>query len=460
MLGFKGTRKWVYQLRVDGRFQRLRRWTFLALLAILFVTPWITVAGNPAVRIDLPGRKLYLLGAIFTGSDTIFLLLLLLFLAFSLFFFTSLFGRIWCGYACPQTVFREAFIAPLEEFLEGPRAQRMKLDRAPWSAEKVRRKATKWVAIALIAAIIAGTFASYFTGAEAMWTGRASGAAYFVTFVFAVLWFLDLAWFRDQFCSYLCPYARFQSALADQESLTITYDIARAEPRGGKDAVTAGRCIECNKCVAVCPQGIDIRNGFQLECIACAACIDACDSVMTRIGHTSLVNYGSLAELEGKKVRLLRPRTIVYGGLLSSLMAAGVVLAVNRTPIEAQVSRVRGSLFQVDRDGWVRNTYMLRITNKSAAKDPIEYTVEVDGLKDAQVTAQPISLASTESRIVPLIVRIPPIGPMERTMPMQVKVKSPTASLVLDATFKTPGAIDDQHPNGEGPAEHHEQRHD
>jgi cytochrome c oxidase accessory protein FixG len=450
MLGFAGTRNWVYQLRIDGRFQRLRKWTFVALHVILFATPWIRVAGNPALRIDLPGRKLYLLGAIFTASDTIFLLLLLLFLAFSLFFFTSLFGRLWCGYACPQTVFLDALVRPLEEFIEGPRAQRMKLDAAPWTFEKVWKKGVKWTAIALIAIVVSATFASYFTGAQAMWTGTASGKAYFVTGVFALIWFLDLAWFREQFCNYLCPYARFQSALQDTESLTITYDVARAEPRGGKDAKAAGRCIECNKCVAVCPQGIDIRNGFQLECIGCAACIDACDSVMTRIGHTTLVQYGSLAEQEGRKVHILRPRTAVYAGLLAALMVATVVLAVKRTPIEAQVSRVRGSLFQVDNDGWVRNTYMLRITNKSAGDQPVPYTVQVEGLKGAQVTAQPIQLTSTESRVVPLIVRIPPVGPMERTMPMQVTISSPTAQVVLDATFKTPGAIDDEHPDGEG----------
>ncbi|MCU0620943.1 MAG: cytochrome c oxidase accessory protein CcoG, partial [Gemmatimonadales bacterium] len=403
---------------------------------------------NPAVQIDLPGRRLYLFGSIFTASDTIFLLLLLLFLAFSLFFFTSLFGRVWCGYACPQTVFLDAFVRPIEEWIEGPRAQRMKLDKAPWSPAKVARKGAKWLVFALLAIVVAATFGSFFTGAVPMWTGTASGSAYFVTGVFAVLWFLDFVWFREQFCNYLCPYARFQSALADQESLTITYDLARAEPRGGADARTAGRCIECNKCVAVCPQGIDIRDGFQLECIACAACIDACDSVMTRIGHTSLVTYGSLAAQEGRKVRILRPRTVVYGGLLTALTAAGVVLAVNRTPIEAQVSRVRGSLFQVDADGWVRNTYMLRITNTSAAADPIAYTVNVEGLKDAQVTAQPVQLASTESRVVPLVVRIPPVGPMVRTMPIKVRVASPDASVTLDATFKTPGAIDDAHPDG------------
>ena len=171
MLGFVGNRKWIYQLRIDGRFQTLRKWTFVALNLILFGLPWISVAGNPAVQIDLPGRRLYLFGSIFTASDTIFLLLLLLFLAFSLFFFTSLFGRVWCGYACPQTVFLDAFVRPIEEWIEGPRAQRMKLDKAPWAAGKLARKALKWTVFALIAIVVAATFGSYFTGAVPMWTG-------------------------------------------------------------------------------------------------------------------------------------------------------------------------------------------------------------------------------------------------------------------------------------------------
>lgn len=445
MLGFVGNRKWVYQLSVSGKFQRLRTWTFLGLHLLLFVTPWLSVGGNPAFRIDLPGRTLYLFGAIFTATDTIFLLLLLLFLAFALFFFTSLFGRIWCGYACPQTVFLDSLIRPIEERLEGPRGQRMKLDKAPWTLDKAARKLLKWGIFALIALAVAGTFGSYFTGAVPMWTGRASAEAYLVTGVFAVIWYLDFAWFREQFCNYLCPYARFQSALADDESLTITYVTARGEPRGGENAGPEGRCIECDKCVAVCPQGIDIRNGFQLECIACAACIDACEGVMAHFGQPTLVAYGSLAAQEGRQVRLLRPRTLIYGGLLATLAGATVVLAAQRTPIEAQVSRMRGTLFQVDADGWVRNTYMLRVTNKSPAHDTLPFQVSVTGLQGADVTVEPIRLGSTESRFVPVIVRIPPAHTMARTMPITVTVASPTQSVHLASTFMTPGTSDVPH---------------
>ncbi len=446
MLGFVGTRKWVYQLSIDGRFQRIRKWTFLGLHLLLFVTPWIRVAGNPAVLIDLPGRKLYLFGAIFTATDTIFLLLFLLFLAFALFFFTSLFGRVWCGYACPQTVFLDSLIRPIEEWMEGPRAQRMKLDRAPWSLNKAGRKALKWTVFAVISLIVAATFGSYFTGPIPMWTGQAGTEAYLVTGIFAVAWFLDFTWFREQFCNYICPYARFQSALTDDESLTITYDPRRGEPRGGTNAGPEGRCVDCNKCVAVCPQGIDIRDGFQLECIACAACIDACESIMSRFDQPTLVQYGTMAELEGHTVRALRPRTIVYGGLLAALTAATVVLAVGRTPIEAQVSRVRGSLFQVDADGWVRNTYMLRVTNKAAGTDTLPFNITVTGLEGAEVHTEPLALASTESRVVPLVVRIPPAEHLQRTLPIAVKVASPAKSVTLTTTFKTPGALDDGKP--------------
>lgn len=445
MLGFVGNRKWVYQMSVDGKFQRLRRWTFLALHLLLFATPWLTVAGNPAFRIDLPRRTLYLFGAIYTATDMIFLLLLLLFLAFALFFFTSLFGRVWCGYACPQTVFLDSLIRPIEERLEGQRGQRLKLDQAPWTAGKVARKLLKWGIFAVIAIVVAGTFGSYFTGAIPLWTGRAGHEAYLVTGIFAVIWFLDFTWFREQFCNFLCPYARFQSALADDESLTITYVTSRGEPRGGANAGPEGRCVECNKCVAVCPQGIDIRDGFQLECIACAACIDACEGVMAHFNQPTLVQYGSLAAQEGKPVRPFRARTIVYGGLLVALAGATVVLAMRRTPIEAQVSRMRGSLFQVDGDGWVRNTYMLRVTNKSPGRDTLPFTVEVAGLDNAQVTVEPISLGSTESRFVPVIVRIPPAHTMARTFPITVTVASPSRAVRLTSTFMTPGTSDVPH---------------
>jgi cytochrome c oxidase accessory protein FixG len=437
MTVFTGTRRWVYPLAVDGRHQRLRRWTFLALHLVLFVTPWVRIDGHPALLIDLPGRRLYSFGAIFTASDTLLLLLILLFLAFALFFFTSLYGRLWCGYGCPQTVFLDAWIRPLERWIEGDAGRRRRADRGPWTVARAWRKAAKWTAFGAVAVVAAIAFMSFFAGAPELWTGRAGPVEYSLVAIFAVAWFLGFAWFREQFCTYVCPYARLQSALTDENTVQIAYDPARGEPRGGPGARSEGRCIACNKCVAVCPQGIDIRNGFQLECIACARCVDACGDVMGRLGHESLVRYTTLAEQQGGASRRLRPRTVVYATLLTGIAAAFIAVVNARTPFEATVSRVPGSLFTVDGDGWVRNTYLLRITNNEPSAVPIPFEVRVEGLDGAEVMAQSVTLGTTESATLPLVVRVAPSGELARTIPIHVLVTSPAGRLALDATFKT-----------------------
>ena len=440
---FSGTRKWIYPLAVTGRHQRMRRWTFLALHLVLFVTPWVTIAGHPALLFDLEARRLYAFGAIFTAADSLLLLLMLLFLAFALFFFTSLYGRLWCGYGCPQTVFLDAWIRPLERWIEGSRVQHQRRDAGPWTGEKVWRKAAKWTLFALVSFVVAMAFMSFFAGARELWTGRAGPVEYSLVAIFTAAWYLDFVWFREQFCNFLCPYARFQSALTDDQTLQISYDVARGEPRGGLGAKEEGRCIACNKCVAVCPQGIDIRDGFQLECIACARCVDACEDVMGRIGHRSLVRYTTLAESEGRAVRRIHPRAVVYAGLLTAIAAAWVTVLVGRAPFEATVSRAPGSLFTVDGDGEVRNTYLLSITNNDPEPGQLPFEVTVDGITGAEVTAQEIRLASTESRTVPLIIRVRNRADLPRTVPIKVRVASPRSTLVLDATFKTGGAIAD-----------------
>jgi cytochrome c oxidase accessory protein FixG len=441
MLGFRGKRAWLYPQAVTGRWQRMRRWTFLALHLILFVVPWITVAGSPALLFDLPGRKLYALGGIFTARDTIFLLFIMLFLAFTLFFFTSLFGRLWCGFACPQTVFLDAWVRPVEKWIEGDWVQRRRRDEGPLTVDKAWRKALKWTLFALFSFVISMAFMAYFAGARALWTGRAGPTEYALVFISTAFWFFDLSWFREQFCNYLCPYARFQSALTDEETVLVQYDAARGEPRGGADAKQLGRCVECNKCVFVCPQGIDVRNGFQLECIACARCIDACDMVMEKQGHEGLVQFSSIAELKGKKPRRLRPRTVAYGGLLTGIAAAGTMLMVARAPFEATVQRAPGSLFTMDADGFVRNTYLLRVTNKEASPQPVPFHVEVDGLPEAEILVQDLILGTTESRTLPLIIRVKARPDLPRTIPFEVKVASPTQHVDIDATFKTEGRI-------------------
>lgn len=440
MAMFRGTRNWLYVMAVEGRLRRLRQLAAVVLHLILFIPPWIVVRGNPALRLDLEARRLYAFGAIFTASDTILLLLILLFLAFSLFFFTSLFGRLWCGYACPQTVFLEEWIRPIERWIEGPRGQWMHRDRGPLTLERIARKAAKWTVFAAASFLVSMSFMSYFAGARELWSGTAGPVEYSLVAIFAFVWFLDFAWFREQFCNYLCPYARFQSAMTDEQTLLTTYDVARGEPRGVPTARDTGACIACQKCVAVCPQGIDIRNGFQLECIACGACQDACDDVLGRLGHPGLIRYTSMAAAEGRKVRRVRPRTVVYASLLTGLAAAGIALLATRVPFEATVGRAPGSLFTIDADGFVRNTYLLELTNNRPGPE-VPFHVQVEGVPGAQVVAQDVRLASSETRTVPLVVRLPSTSSMARTIPIQVKVATPGAEQLLETTFKTGGEL-------------------
>ncbi|MCG6957526.1 MAG: cytochrome c oxidase accessory protein CcoG [Gemmatimonadetes bacterium] len=438
--GMSGTREWVYPQSIRGTFTTLRRWTFLLLHVALFVAPWITVGGQPLLLIDLPHRRLHLVGAIFTPSDTIFLVLLLLFLAFSLFFFTAIFGRIWCGYACPQTVFLESWIRPLEIWIEGDRTRRKRRDAGPLSWDKAWRKVAKWGLFLGVSFLLGMAMTSLFAGARPLWTGRASATSYAFVAVFTAFWYLDFTWFREQFCIYLCPYARFQSALTDDETLLISYDTERGEPRGTKRGPEGG-CIACRKCVVVCPQGIDIREGFQLECIQCARCVDACESVMGRFEQPTLVRYSSIAVDEGRNPRPFRPRTLVYGGLLTALTAASVVLLLGRVPFEATVNRAPGSLFTVDADGYVRNTYLVKITNNAESSGPVPYRVAVQGLEGAEVVIPEVTLAPEESRTVPMVVRLRNGSSLKRTIPFTVKVDSPSAELLLPMTFKTDARV-------------------
>ncbi len=438
MLGFAGTREWVEAQSVTGRFTTLRRWTFSLLHVVLFATPWIVIGGYPAVRIDLPARQVHAFGDIFTASDTILLLILLLALAFSLFFFTSLYGRLWCGYACPQTVFLETWIRPIEKWLEGDRSTRLRRRRQGLTVDLAWRRALKWAVFAVVAFVVSMAFVSYFAGARELWTSRGGPVEYtivgFLTFVF----FLDFAWFREQFCNYLCPYARFQGALTDDETVQVTYFPARGEPRGGKTAGEEGRCIDCGKCVVVCPAGIDIRNGFQLECIACSRCVDACTGVMERLGHPTLVGYSSVSEMRtGMRARRARPRTVAYAALLVGLAVTGVAMLHGRVPFEVSVNRAPGSLFTVDADGLIRNTYLLKVTSNDPSPEPVPYEVRVEGLERAEVLAPSIVLESSETRTAPLIVRVPNDGEVARTVPIRVHVTSPRGQVVVEATFKT-----------------------
>jgi cytochrome c oxidase accessory protein FixG len=398
----------------------------------------VKIGGHPAIRVDLPARQVYAFGQIFTAADTLLLLIILLFLAFTLFFVTSLFGRLWCGYACPQSVFLETWIRPLEMWIEGDRSMRLHRKRRGISLALVWRRGLKWSVFLVVAFVVSMALVSYFAGARDLWTGSGGTVEYSIVGFFTFVLFWDFAWFREQFCNYLCPYARFQGALTDDETVQVTYFPDRGEPRGGKTAAKDGRCIDCNKCVIVCPAGIDIRDGFQLECIACSRCVDACAGVMQQLGHKTLVGFSSVSEMSGKThPRRVRPRTVAYAALLVGLAVVGFTLVGGRVPFQASVNRAPGSLFTVAEDGSIRNTYLLKVTSNDPRPGPVRYQVRVEGLDAASVVTPELELASAESRTVPLVVTTPYAEVTERTIPFYVYVTSPAGEIVLEATFKT-----------------------
>jgi cytochrome c oxidase accessory protein FixG len=377
----------VYPREVRGRFASLRRIAVWVLLGIFYGLVWLQWNGRQAVLFDLPARKFYLFGLTMWPQDFIFLSWLLIIAALSLFFFTAVGGRLWCGYACPQTVWTEAFLW-MERWTEGDRAKRIKLDKAPWSAEKLARKSAKQFLWITFAAWTGFTFVGYFSdvrtlGANLLDFSIGPWEAFWTLF-YGFATYGNAGYLREQVCKYMCPYARFQSAMFDRDTLIITYDAERGEPRGsrkrGEDprARGLGDCTDCTLCVQVCPTGIDIRKGLQYECIACAMCIDACDSVMDRMGYRrGLIRYTTQHALEHRPTRLLRPRIIVYGTLLLLLVAGLVVALALRTPVAVDAIHDRNTLYRMTEDGKAQNVYTLKIMNKQ--ERPHRFRVRVAG---------------------------------------------------------------------------------
>ncbi|MBQ0959446.1 cytochrome c oxidase accessory protein CcoG [Ideonella sp. 4Y11] len=418
---YQKTKK-IYPRAVSGLFIKWRWALVWATQLLFYLLPWAQWNNRQAVLFDLVSRRFYIGGLVLYPQDLIYLSALLMISAYALFLFTAVAGRLWCGYACPQTVYTEIYMW-FERKIEGDRAQRMKLDEAAWTFDKTWRKAAKQVVWILFGLWTGFTFVGYFTpirtlAAEAMTLGFGPWEWFWVLF-YGFATYGNAGYMREQVCKYMCPYARFQSAMFDKDTLIISYDTERGEPRGARskkvDAKQAGlgSCVDCGLCVQVCPTGIDIRNGLQYECIGCAACIDVCDGIMDKFGYQrGLVRYvtqnGLREHLNFSQMmrRIFRPRVLVYTGImLLILVAFGISLAL-REPFRVDVVRDRASLARIVEDGKVENVYRLQVMN--AAEKPQTYRIGVSGLDQIVVTGQTeVDVGPAEARWITLSAQVP-----------------------------------------------------
>ena len=415
-------RRKIYPRAVTGVFAQWR-WALVLLTQLVYYgLPWLAWDGRQAVLFDLGARKFYIFGLVFWPQDVVYLAVILILSALALFLFTSVAGRLWCGYACPQTVYTEMFLW-VERKIEGERAARMKLDAAPLSAAKVGKKAAKhgaWIAISLWTGV---TFVGYFTPLRELLGSLPAGLSGWETFwvlFYGFATYGNAGWMREQVCKYMCPYARFQSVMFDQDTMVITYDAGRGEPRGSRSrkvdikSAGLGHCVDCGICVQVCPTGIDIRKGLQYECIGCAACIDGCDQVMDKMGYPKgLIRYtteNALARGYDSKAmwrRVFRFRTLLYTALLLVITTAAGVSLYLRNPLKVNVMRDRGALAREAQPGIVENVYRLQVMNTDATARA--YTVTATGMKGLKVIGVdgPLALAAESSQMVPLSVQAP-----------------------------------------------------
>ncbi|HTL57230.1 MAG TPA: cytochrome c oxidase accessory protein CcoG [Candidatus Limnocylindrales bacterium] len=391
----EGRRKWLYPHQPRGRFYRARTALTWLLLVFMFGGPFVKIHGNPLLMINIVERKFSVLGVIFWPQDNLVFALGFLLFLMGIAVFTAAFGRLWCGWTCPQTVMMEMVFRKIEYLIEGSATEQKALRRAPWSASKLAKKTTKHSIFFALSFIIGNTLLAYIIGIDALKTiitdnpsRHLSGLTFMA--LFAVVFYALFARFREQACTFICPYGRFQSTLLDENTIVVAYDYKRGEQRGRlrrdetreqRSSRAAGDCIDCFKCVTVCPTGIDIRNGTQMECVNCTACIDACDQVMTKIGRPrGLIRFASLNGIEkGEPVRVT-PRIIAYCLILLALSAGLVTLLLTRSDVDVTLLRAPGALFQSTPEGRISNLYLLKMTNKSRREMPVELRLEnIDG---------------------------------------------------------------------------------
>lgn len=408
-----GKRQAIHPGDVHGRFLRWRRGVWAALILMYLGLPFVKVRGNPAVLLDIPGRRFHLFGAAFNAQDVWLLVFLVLAFGMALLFFSAWLGRAFCGWACPQTVLLEGVFRRIERWIEGSRERRLALAAAPWTARKIVLKGAEQLIFLGLSWVLGHVFLSYFVGIERLYAMILEGPrAHLTTFMWGMaatgLTYFNFAYFREQVCVLVCPYGRLQSILVDPDSLIVGYDRARGEPRGKllrlarAQARLQGDCVDCRRCVAVCPTGIDIRNGLQMECVACAQCADACDAVMERLKWPKgLIRYGSLRELSGGGRRVFRPRLVVYGLMLAASVVAMLVGVGTRTPFEANLLRVQGAPWVLDGE-WVRNQFELHLVNKSPVASTFQLEIRAPAKAEFVVPIREVELAPMQGTRLPV----------------------------------------------------------
>jgi cytochrome c oxidase accessory protein FixG len=400
-LSADGKRRYFHPDVRKGRFWRIRRRIAYALMVLFFTLPLVPVHGHPAVLLDLATRRFHLFGATFHPTDNLLLAAFGFGVVVTVFFVGSTFGRMWCGFTCPQTVYLEFLFRPIEALIEGPPVARRRLHQAPWSWHKAALAATKWTVWLGLAVAMASTFVAYFTGWAVLGPGLLHapgawpGALFTMAFLTALILF-DFGWFRDQMCTIACPYGRLQNVIADQDTMLVAYDGTRGEPRMAPKrqlaGMAAGDCIDCGACVAVCPTGTDIRRGLQVECIGTAQCVDACDEIMRKLGRpTGLIRFTSEREQKGGTRHLWHPRNLVYLTLMGMAWATLAVLVSTRADARIEIVRGAREPYRLLTTGEVANQQRIRLTNQMEV--PQRFTVTVTGAAGA-------TLVLSESPIV------------------------------------------------------------
>ena len=439
MISLYASHEKIYPRSVSGLFSRWR-WAMVVLTQLVFYgLPWLEWGQRQAVLFDLGARRFYIFSLVLYPQDFIYLTGLLVISALSLFLFTAVAGRLWCGYACPQTVYTEIFLW-IEKQVEGDRAARMRRDAKPWSVDWLWRKGTKhglWLAVALWTGF---TFVGYFTPVRelARESLQLSLSAWelFWTLFYGFATYGNAGFMREQVCKHMCPYARFQSAMFDRDTLIVTYDQARGEPRGARSrkadlaVLNLGSCVDCSLCVQVCPTGIDIRRGLQYECIGCGACADVCDTVMDKMGYArGLVKYTTENAMSRGWTRaqtlrhVLRPRILVYTSVLGAIVVAMLVSLSLRTPFKVDVVRDRGITARIVGAGRIENVYRLQLMN--ATESAQQYKLSVTGLPGLAISSEPlVAVDATQSRWVAVRVQLPPEGAAPGSHPIRFEIDS------------------------------------